>query len=131
VETRKPAPRLRSGRARCERKLRLELLGGDFPLTLLGEDAVNFVTNLGKVFHVQGGVVQPRSGKWPRGPVCRRVFFSETQTQDIFHDTLEPNPGEAREPGAKFGVKECYRVDPGFTKAGKILVSCMNNPFEV
>jgi hypothetical protein len=59
------------------------------------------------------------------------MFFSETQTQDIFHDTLEPNPGEAREPGAKFGVKECYRVDPGFTKAGKILVSCMNNPFEV
>jgi hypothetical protein len=48
----------------CERKLRLELLGGDVPFILLGENAVNFVANLGKIFHVQRGIGQPRSWKW-------------------------------------------------------------------
>jgi hypothetical protein len=111
--------------------LRLELLGRDVPLVLLCKDAVNLVTNLGKVLHIQGGIVQPWSGKWTRGPVCGRVFLGKTQAQDVFHDTLEPNSGETRKSCAKFGVKECDRVDPGFTKAGEILVGCVNNPFKV
>jgi hypothetical protein len=64
VETRKPAPGFRPGSVGSERKLGLELLGGNVPFILLVEDAVNFVANLGKVLHVQGGIGQPRSWKW-------------------------------------------------------------------
>jgi hypothetical protein len=58
------------------------------------------------------------------------VFFGEAEAKDIFHDTLKPDPGEAREPSAEFSVEKGHGVHPGFTKAGKILVRCVNNPFE-
>jgi hypothetical protein len=59
------------------------------------------------------------------------VFFGEAEAKDIFHDTLESDPGETREPGAEFSVKKRHGVHPGFTKAGKVLVCGVNNPFEV
>jgi hypothetical protein len=59
------------------------------------------------------------------------VFLGEAESQDIFHDALEPHPGEAREPGAEFSVKECHWVNAGFTKAGKVLVSGVDYPLEV
>jgi hypothetical protein len=59
------------------------------------------------------------------------VFFGEAEAKDIFHDTLESDPGETREPGAEFSVEKGHGVHPGFTEAGKVLVCRVNNPFEV
>jgi hypothetical protein len=131
VKARKPPPGLRPGRVWGERKLSLKLLGRDIPFVLLGENPVNLVANLGKVFHVESGIVQPWFGKWARGPVGRRVFLGEAQPQDVFHDALESHAGEARESGAEFSVKECHWVNAGFTEAGKILVSGVDDPLEV
>ena len=129
VDAGRAAPWFLAGRRSGERKQRLELLGGPFTFAGLDELGVEDVAQLHEDFDVKGGVMQPRIGQRPGGPVGGGMLLGEAALELALDECGQADAGQVEQPTGELGVEQRLRPHLDLGKTHQVLGRGVQDPF--
>ena len=141
------AARARRPRARCMPEVRrhgscrgplgtardevLELLAGPLGLAGLLELAAERLPQLDQRLDVERGVLQPRLGQRPGGPVDGRVLLAQAAADDRLDQGGQADPRVAEQPTGELGVEQGGGAQADLGQAGEVLGGGVQDPLGV